>query len=391
MPNGRGDERRSAATLHGMSSVLEMRDEWEDLATRTNAPVFNRPGWLIVWQRHLAPSAEPTLLVARDDTGMLTGVLPLAGMTRQLHSRVPVRVRYMAIAGAGVGSADHNGPVATDDATAATLFEAAAQHARSASLTLYLENLAPRWADVARAAIGGDVTRRTECPAVDRTADGKFSDAWSKKMVKNIRRRQRMLDEAGITTQWVPAGAEFDAALDDLRRVHVGRWNAQGGEGNLTDVRMRLLRDLAAECVHPNVPWILLLRQGDRAVAGMLGIRSGDSFSVYKTGWDPEFTQLSLGVMMGALAMEWAEASGLTTFDYLRGPRGHKKDLGCVSIADVSLIWPKGISGAVLEQRERFAADGVRPQWWTKVEPVISARLRPSRRPAATAPPSAPQ
>ena len=99
---------------------------------------------------------------------------------------------------------------------------------------------------------------------------------------------------------------------------------------------------------------------------------AGDTFSVYKTGWDPDYARFSLGITMGTVAMEWAETQGLTTFDYLRGPRGHKKDLGCEAVADVSVVRSSGITGVLLEQRERFASDGVRPGWWEKVGPVVA-------------------
>lgn len=353
-----------------MDAVADLREEWEQLARRTGAPVFSRPAWLIVWCRHLVRDAVPELLVARNDGGDLVGLLALARSSRRLQARVPVTVPYLAIAGAGTGSADHNGPVAVDDTVAQALFRAAATQARGA--TLYLENLSPRWAELARETLDGTVTRLTECPAVVRRPDGRFSDAWSKKMGKNVRRRHRQMEEEGITSRWVPAGPEFPAALDQLQRVHEGRWNAQGGEGRMSDTRMQFLRDLADECTAPDVPWVLLLEQGDRVVAGMLGIVAGSTFSVYKTGWDPEFARLSLGITMGTVAMEWAETQGLTTFDYLRGPRGHKKDLGCESVADVSVLRPSGLTGVLLEQRERFASDGVRPGWWERVGPVVA-------------------
>ena len=198
-----------------MSAVAALRDEWEALAHQTGAPVFNRPGWLIVWQRHLVPDAVPELLVARDQDGALVGILALARTSRRLQARVPVKVPYLSIAGAGTGSADHNGPVAVDDDVARALFRAAVDQTNGA--TLYLENLSPRWAQLAQDTVNGKITRLTECPAVERSADGNFSDAWSKKMGKNVRRRHRQMEEEGITSRWVPAGPDFPAAHPPLR------------------------------------------------------------------------------------------------------------------------------------------------------------------------------
>jgi hypothetical protein len=84
---------------------------------------------------------------------------------------------------------------------------------------------------------------------------------------------------------------------------------------------------------------------------------------VYKTGWDPDYANLGLGLALGAEGMRWAEAAGVTEFDYLRGRRGHKVDLGCVPAEDVAVLRTGGVAGRVLALREQFSAGGVRPRW----------------------------
>lgn len=350
------------ARRHGWDALTEIRDEVEDLARASGVGPFCRPAWWEVWHRYLEPEAPLVLLTVRSAGGTLLGVLPLTRLRRHLHSRVPVTVPYVGVAGAGTGSADHVGPVTGSRSVAATLFEAADREAGRS--TLYLENLDPRWTDLAVRLPGARITRRTGCPAVTRAPDGAFADSWTKKMAKNVRRRHRQMTEEGITARWVPAGEGFDEALRALRTVHEGRWAAQGGPGNLGDARMRLLGELADASTAPDTPWILLLEQGDRVAAAMLGFRSGDSFCVYKTGWDPEYARLSLGIVMGTIAMEWAEEQGLHTFDYLRGDRGHKKDLGCEAVEDTCVLLPRGVAGRLLEQRERLASDGICPGWY---------------------------
>ncbi|MFZ4518760.1 MAG: GNAT family N-acetyltransferase [Microthrixaceae bacterium] len=353
---------------HGWDALAEVRDEVEDLARSSGVGPFCRPAWWEVWHRYLEPDAPLVLLTVRSTERTLLGALPLTRVRRHLHARVPLAVSYVGVAGAGTGSADHVGPVTGSPEVAAALFEAADREAGHSSL--YLENLDPRWAELALRLPGARATRRTGCPAVTRAPDGAFSDSWTKKMAKNVRRRHRQMTEEGITARWVPAGDGFDDALRALRRVHEGRWNAQGGAGNLDDDRMRLLAELADRGRAPDTPWILLLEQGDRVAAAMLGLRAGDSFCVYKTGWDPEFARLSLGIVMGTVAMEWAQEQGLHTFDYLRGDRGHKKDLGCEAVEDTCVLVPRGAAGRLLEQRERLASDGIRPGWY---EPATGA------------------
>ena len=91
-------------------------------------------------------------------------------------------------------------------------------------------------------------------------------------------------------------------------------------------------------------------------------------FSVYKSGWNPDYANLSPGIALGVEAMRWAEDQKLTTFDYLRGPRSHKADLGCRNVEDLSIISGLGPRSWLLELRERFSSDGIRPSLgrWTR-------------------------
>lgn len=358
------------STQTGITAIYSVKAEWDELASELEAPFFCRPAWIICWQRHLSPQSELILLLARDQDGKLLGVLPLTTAARRLHARVPLSVSYFALAGAGAGAADHNGPVAVDDKVASDLLLAARRHA--GDRTLYLENLSPHWAHLAHAILGGEVTRRTMCPVVRRSPESAFSDSWSKKMAKNVRRRDRQIAEAGISARWVQPGPDFPAALEQLRHVHELRWKAQGQSGNLPDERIEFLRDLAEESLPPDTPWILLLEHDSSTVGAMYGLISGETFSVYKTGWDPSYSQFSLGVTMGATAMTWAQSRELLEFDYLRGPREHKRDLGCVPVADLSVILPSGTSGRLLELRERFSFDGIRPKRWVWLLNTVS-------------------
>lgn len=349
--------------LAGSGAIPSIAEEWDRLASQPGATAFQTRAWVEAWAHVLEPEARLTLLTARDGpSGRLVGLLAAAEMHRRLHRRAPVRLSYVGLAGSGKGAADHLGPLAeTDDIGALLLRELRRFAGRR---PLLLESLSPRWAPIACLAVGGRVVRRTECPAAARAPDGRFSDAWSAKMRKNARRRARQLVDAGISEGWIPAGPGFATALDELRVVHSRRWQAQGEPGLFDAERASFLSDYARGCREPDVPWVLLLRRATgEPVAGLLGFRHNDCFSVYKTGWDPEFARLSPGIALGAEAMRWAEEQGLTVFDYLRGPRAHKKDLGCEPVTDVTVLRTASPEGAVLGWRERLSADGELPSW----------------------------
>lgn len=351
----------------GAASIRSLAGAWDRLAAETETTVFQSRPWFEAWHDGLEPDTRPVVFAARRrDSERIVGLLATAQMRRRAHSRIPVRLRYIGIAGAGTGAADHVGPLAESWEIGARLLAEFRRDARRR--TLLLENLSPRWAPIASAAVGGRAVRTTECPRAVRVSTGRFSDAWSAKMRKNVRRRSRQLEDLGITAEWVPAGDGFAAALGSLRALHSRRWGAEGTEGLFDDRRECFLLDFAGRCTPPDCPWILLLRRptGD-AVAGLLGFRHRDTFSVYKTGWDPALARSSPGIALGAEAMRWAEDHGLTVFDYLRGPRSHKKDLGCRPETDITLVRASGLSGQILALRERLSSDGVSAIWVDKL------------------------
>lgn len=341
---------------------------WDRLADHAPTSFFQTRAWSCAWIQTFAQTAPTRIAVAKDAaTGEIIGLLPLTLVTRRLRQDMPVPLRYWAITGSGPGAADHVGPVTADVAVGATLFREARHATKSANL--YLESLADKWVPIALANTDGRVVRRTECPANTRTASGAFADSWSSKVKKNERRRQRMLSESSISPRWVPAGPGFAEALSTLRELHGQRWQRQGRPGLFDGERARFLLDVADRAKAPNIPWVLLLEKTDEhlAVAGLLGFVHQHTFSVYKTGWNPEFSKLGLGMALGAEAMRWAEVRGLTTFDYLRGPRAHKFDLGCTPRFDVSVLARNRTTGRLLEWRERMSADGVRTGCWARL------------------------
>lgn len=369
----RADDREiSIERVAGPDVIASTAEEWDDLARRPGTSAFQTRAWVEAWARVLEPKARLVLLTAREQpTRRLVGLLGLAELRRTMHSRLPFPVRYLGLAGSGKGAADHLGPLAESDIVGALLLEEL--HRFAGRRPILLESLTPRWAPVARAAVAGQVVRRTECPSASRPDGGSFSDRWSVKMRKNVRRRSRQLEEAGVTAEWTPAGPRFAAALEELRILHSRRWQAKGAPGLFDPERASFLCAHAGNCVEPDRPWVLLLRRpSGEPVAGLLGFRHGDCLSVYKTGWDPEFARFSPGIALGAEAMRWAEEQGLTVFDYLRGPRSHKKDLGCDPRADLTVLRASSPAGCILGWRERLSADGLAPGW-------IASRRRRSR------------
>jgi CelD/BcsL family acetyltransferase involved in cellulose biosynthesis len=326
-------------------AALEVRPEppsagldtlWEQLEQTTRCGWFQTRQWIDAWRTTFEPRTEITFLVARDAAGEAAGILPLATLRRRVHRTVPVSLEYVGLAGSGTGAADHLGPIASSDAAGGALFAAARDLA--GRRPLLLESVDPEWSSIAREVLDARVVRTVPCPRLSREPQSSFADAWPAKTRKNVRRRDRMLAEEGITERWVGAGVGFVDELRALRALHEARWRAKGGPGLFDDRRLRLLSCFDVADSGSGGARLLVLERGSERVGMLFGFMFRDTFSVYKTGWDPEYARLGIGIALGSAAMRRAEDEGALVFDYLRGAGGHKHGFGAVNRTDVSLV-----------------------------------------------------
>ncbi|HMS14736.1 MAG TPA: GNAT family N-acetyltransferase [Microthrixaceae bacterium] len=377
---GEGRSRIDVETVVA-ADLASLADDWDRLALTHGAGPFSGRAWVEAWNMCLVPDAERWSLVARDSLGAVVGMLHLADTTRDIHRMVQLPLRYVGLAGAGVGAGEHLGPLCGSDDVAAALFGALGTIA--SRRTILLENLQPKWADLAGSVLGAVAVRSTPCPVNVRSEGATFSSAWTPRMRKNVRRRGRRLAELGAQLRWVDAAdeADFLRALDELGNVHADRWRASSDDGGFGEQRRRFIAEVARRSVGVDRPRILLIERHGEVLAALLALRFGTSLSIYKTGWNAAYANLSPGILAGAEAMRLAEDEGLLAVDYLRGERPHKHDLGCRPVADLTVLRPHGVGGRILEARERSSHDGLVPPWVDALRGALERAKR--RRPSA--------
>jgi CelD/BcsL family acetyltransferase involved in cellulose biosynthesis len=71
-----------------------------------------------------------------------------------------------------------------------------------------------------------------------------------------------------------------------------------------------------------------MLRVNSKPAAAVLCFDAGSYLYLYNSGYDPEFSGLSVGLVSKALCLQWAIEQGMTGLDFLRGDEPYKYDLG---------------------------------------------------------------
>jgi CelD/BcsL family acetyltransferase involved in cellulose biosynthesis len=139
-------------------------------------------------------------------------------------------------------------------------------------------------------------------------------------------RRVRWLSrQPGFLLDVATTPAEAPAALEDLLRLHRLRWAADGGssgipQGAVEDFHREVAPRLAAR------GWLRLYRLhvGGAAIAAVYGIEVGRRFFYYQSGYDPEWSARSPGLVLVGRTIEDAYARGLADYDFLRGTEPYK-------------------------------------------------------------------
>lgn len=339
--------------LSGASALDGLRPCWDELSRVADCDYFQTWEWVKAWSDILEPRADLQLVLATDSSGRAVGLLPLASMSRGLHSRVALPLRYVGLAGSGAGAGDHLGPLVTSSGALVSLVDSLRPIARRRPILL--ENVAATYSQAIAELLGADLIDAVRCPVIVLPPDRDVSRLWPNSLRKNLRRRRQQMLDAGMRMRWISPGAHLSEMLTHLEELHAKRWQAKGGAGLFTPRRREFLTRLSVLAKPPEGPWLLVVEKDADVVATMVGFRFKDSFYSYMTGWDPDYKRFGLGSALTAETLSFMEAEGLTTFDYLRGSEPNKYVFGASDRIDHTLLRCSIPWGSLLKLREAAA------------------------------------
>jgi CelD/BcsL family acetyltransferase involved in cellulose biosynthesis len=295
----------------------------EDLLSRhRERPVFLHPAWLRCWLSEFGADYEPLILSCGD--GHLLGIAPLMRSDERLTF-----IGDSAICDFMDFVVD---PEKASDAYADLWRQLDEQDWSELDLWGLMASSPTRERLATHARQRGyEVVEEMEAVAPRLSLPETWEDylaSLGKKDRHELRRKIRRLFESGaaVDLQVLSEQADVVGAMDDFLELHTR--SRQDKTDFMTPEMAMFFRRMASALSAEGLIRLFMLRINNRPAAAVLCFDAGDYLYMYNSGYDPEFSNLSVGLVSKALCLRWAIENGMRGLDFLRGDESYKYDLG---------------------------------------------------------------
>ena len=310
---------RPTVALHDFD---DLQEEWDRLLPfcHTNT-VFVTPQWQRTWWDSFGQASQLRLLSVRSNDTLL-GIAPLRETAGALHFIGDTDLCDYNDFLVRRGSEEAFYPALLD------YFDGQASQVELRSVpesSPTLRHLPPQ-AD----RYGYTVAVEQEDVAPIASLPGTWDDfvaSLGKKDRHELRRKLRRLNAAGSFTQHVcqDPGAIADG-MADFFRLHRG--SRPDKKRFMNAERERFFTKVAVELGARGQVKLAFLELNETRVASCIYFDYTGSYLLYNSGYDPAYSNLSVGLLNKALAIKQAIEAGKCSFDFLRGDERYKYDLG---------------------------------------------------------------
>lgn len=381
-----------------------LRPEWEELHEESAAKgVFLTWEWLFTWYRHCGGGAPLEILALRRGP-RLEALLPLARVPQKLGW---LRVPTLRLLGTGsVGSDDLDLIARRGSEEEASRFFA--DHLVGERAVLRFDRL--RQGTSAAALLAGELERRgwvmgrtaTEvCPVIDLrglTWETYLAGLGTEHRYAVRRKLRSVAKRYEVRLEEATSDEARRETLGILVELHLRRWRQRGGSTAFDQPDLLAFHEeFTGHALEKRWLRLFLLRLDGRPAAAFYGLRYGDSFAFYQSGFDAEASGASPGVVLMAMAIQRAIEEGASSFDMLHGEEGYKlhwagsaRPLERIEVFPPhvpALLWKRALSlgrsarrlasralrapAVVWTGADRFAAalagaSAGRPRWWPR-------------------------
>lgn len=311
-----------------------LREEWKHLFAATGCSPFLSWEWLSTWYKAFGENRSLFILrICREDE--LIGLLPLCLQNKKVFG---MNLKQLGFIGEETGGADYLDLIVKSGDKAEILpaifgflkqencFDSICLESLSSdsSTVGFLQNFDK---DETERRLRR-VERTTEiCPRIN-LAGGWETVLKQSKRASNFKRRRKQLEKMpNFEFRSVASPAETAAAFERFYRLHEKRWSKDGGSElsghpRLVSFQRDLVRTLGESgLLRFDELWV----EGE-CRASVYGLDDGRAFYYYNSGYDLEWANFSVGLVLIGLSVEAAIERGNTIYDFLRGNETYKFD-----------------------------------------------------------------
>lgn len=331
--------------LTDVAELAKLRAEWDALAVAAGRP-YSAPGWALPWWSAARPPGAELRAVAVRDGAELVGMAPCY-VTRDRFGIATWRLL------ADVTSSFVEPLAAPGRRAEVTAAIAGALRGADPAVDVLSMSGVPEvdgWAALARQRWAGlrpvlAPVSTTRAPFVD-LPDGDY-DAWlsgrTTKFRKQLRARQREIARDGGTFRLAATPDERAAAVDDLARLHLDRWQRRGGSAALSPEVVTMLHGVARS-LGPDRLHLWTLDVGGAAVGAALFVAAGHEVHYWLSGFDEDWARRSPSTVLLVEAVRHAARSGYRRLSLGPGTSSYKYRLatGEETLVAVDLV-PRGL------------------------------------------------
>jgi CelD/BcsL family acetyltransferase involved in cellulose biosynthesis len=309
--------------IKSYDNFLDLQSVWNSLLEVGGNSVFSTWEWLSTWWKHFGNEKKLVLLVA-EENGNILGIAPLMYSVYKMFGLRMGKIEFI-----GTHYSDYNDFILAD------------KKEECVKLFLkFLYNSSGKWNCIELRDIPEDaqallfLRRFTEsvkpfhgCPFVGLPKSFEaLLGSLSARQRKNIKQGFRRLEE-DYQVDFLDYSAS-QCVSDGMKTffdLHQKRWNVAGLPGFFAEQESRSFHlDVARSFSQKGWLGLFLLVLSGETVAAQYGFKYMGKFYSYLSGFDPEYSEYSVGSLLTAYTMRNCIECGLVEFDFMRGAEEYK-------------------------------------------------------------------
>ena len=298
---------RSGSTVAVERRIDALEPDWDELADRTRATPFVRPGWIGAWWQAFG-RGNLEILVARKD-GRLCGVLPLYRRSGSISSTTNEHTPDFGLLAEDLFATR---------ALVRALFARGGRGVRLGFLDAANPDFTACYAGAEAAGYRVLVRTLERSPYVEIDADwAAYEQNLSAKLISDLhRRRRRLAEEGNVSIEGADGSERLDELLAEGFAVEPSGWKAESAIVS-QPVTRRFYTDVARWAAGRRSLRLSFLRLDGRALAFQYALEDGGAYYFIKGGYDPAYQRFAPGKLLLHALLERAFSIGLERFEFL--------------------------------------------------------------------------